>query len=560
MEGPDLMIPAKVLLIAACLLPALPAMSAPGQVEVKTRFTVKYVVEGSVYLDGGREAGLVEGQKLTIRRPDPAAAEGRVIAEIQVVSVASSSAACTIRTSNEAIRTGDEAVLSPSDAEALQKLRMAEESSKYAQVITFTAGDPLEEEVRAAVPKPRLPEINRARGRIGIEYSTVRDLFVPRQTATIGVVFRIDATRLMGTYWNLSGYYRGRLTQQHRDPSQETLTDLLQRTYHLSLTHNNPASRWVAGMGRLYLPWATSLGTVDGGYFGGRLGKRVTVGLFGGSAPDPTSWRYDPNRQLLGSFLNFEGGSFESLRYSTTVGVAAGRIRWRPDREFGFLESSLLYKHSLSLYYNLEMDRLHSADAAGKKEIVPARSYLTFRVQPHRMISFDLNHNYFREIPTFDARLLATGLLDRLLFQGVSAGVRLDLPWQISPYVTVGRSNKTGDVKNAWNQMYGLAVANLFHTGFRADVRYSKFDSAFSSGTYRSLSFSRSARENLRFEIQAGQQNYVSALAAQNNAWWVNLNADWILRRHYFIGGGATFYRGPSQGYTQYQVNFSYGF
>ncbi len=94
----------------------------------------------------------------------------------------------------------------------------------------------------------------------------------------------------------------------------------------------------------------------------------------------------------------------------------------------------------------------------------------------------------------------------------------------------------------------------------RADVRYSNFDSAFSRGTYRSLSLSRSAWENLRFEIQAGQQNYASPLAAQNGAWWVNLNADWILHRHYFIGGGATLYRGSSQGYTQYQINFSYGF
>ena len=554
------MIPAKVLLIAAFLLPALPAVSAPRQVEVKTRFTVKYVAEGAVYLNGGRDAGLAEGQKLTIRRGDAAAAEGRVIAELRVVSVASASAACSILTSKEAVRIGDEAELIPSDAAALQKLRTTEESSKYAQVITFTEGDPLEEEVRAAVPMAPLPEINRVRGRIGIEYNTVRDLIVPRQTFSVGVVFRIDATRIRGTYWNLSGYYRGRLTRQNRDPLQETLTDLLQRTYHLSLTYNNPTSRWVAGMGRFYLPWATSLGTVDGGYFGSRLGKRVTVGLFGGSAPDPTSWRYDRDRQLIGSFLNFEGGNFESLRYSTTVGAAAGRIRWQPDREFGFLESSLLYKQSLSVYYNLEMDRLHSAGEVAKKEIVPARSYLTVRVKPHHMISFDLNHNYFREIPTFDARLLATGLLDKLLFQGVSAGVRLDLPWQISPYVTIGRSKKTGDIKDAWNQMYGLAVGNLFHTGFRADVRYSKFESVFGSGTYRSISLSRSAWESLRFEVQAGQQNYISPLAAQNRARWINFNADWILRRHYFIGGGATLYHGPGQGYVQYLVNFSYGF
>jgi len=559
MEGADLMISARLLLLVACLLAALPALSAPRQVGIQTRFSVKYVAADAVYLNAGRDAGLAEGQKLTVRRTD-AAAGGRVIAELQVVSVASSSAACTIRTSSEAVRIGDEAELSPADTENLRKARLEEESHKYAQVITFTEGDPLEEEVRAAIPKPPLPEINRTRGRIGVEYNTVRDLTVPRQTSSIGIVLRIDATRLRGSYWNLSGYYRGRLTRQERDPSQQTLTDLLQRTYHLSLTYNNPASRWVAGMGRLYLPWATSLGTIDGGYFGPRLGKHVTVGLFGGTSPDPTSWRYDRNRQLFGGYLNVEGGSFESLRYSTTVGAAAGRIRWRADREFGFMESSLLYKHSLSVYYNLEMDRLHAADTAGKQKIVPARSYLTFRVQPHRMISFDLNHNYFREIPTFDTRLLATGLLDKLFFQGLSAGVRLELPGRISPYATIGRSRKTGDANDAWNQMYGLTATNLLRTGLRADVRYSKFASAFGNGIYRSISFSRSASENLRFEVQAGQQHYVSSQAAQNRAWWVNLNADWILRRHYFIGGGATLYHGPGQGYVQYQANFSYGF
>ena len=71
---------------------------------------------------------------------------------------------------------------------------------------------------------------------------------------------------------------------------------------------------------------------------------------------------------------------------------------------------------------------VHNAEGTGRRELVPARSYVTLRYQPHPLITFDLNHNYFSEIPTFDERLLATGLVDKLLFEGPSAGVRLDLP------------------------------------------------------------------------------------------------------------------------------------
>jgi len=542
------------------ILMAIPASAAARQqAGFQTRFGIKYVAEGAVYLNAGRAAGLAEGQKLTVRRNDPQHPEGRAIAEIEVVSVASSSAACQIRTSTEAVQIGDEAQLSADDAEVLRKARAVEESRKYAQVIMFTEGDTLEQEARASVPRPRSPEINRVRGRIGFEYSAIRDSEIYRQTSSLGLILRIDATRILGTYWNLSGYYRGRLSRQS-DSSQETLSDLIQRTYHLHLTYNNPGSHWVAGFGRLYLPWATSLGTMDGGYFGRRLGRRFTLGLFGGSSPDPTSWRYDRDRQLIGSFVNLEGGSFEAFRYSATVGAASGRIRWRPDREFGFLESNFLYKRYLSVYYNAEADILHSADPAQQSGPALSRSFLTVRVQPHRRVSFDINHNYFRDVPTFDARLVGTGLVDRLLFHGLNAGVRLELPYGINPYASFGRSGKTGDTRNSWNQMFGIAVSDIIRTKIRADLRYSKFDSAFGHGRYRSISLTRPFGEGLRFEVQAGQQDFNSPLTAQNNAWWVNSNADWIFSGRYFFGGGFTLYNSPGQGYKQWYLNLGYGF
>ena len=56
------------------------------------------------------------------------------------------------------------------------------------------------------------------------------------------------------------------------------------------------------GVGRLYLPYAPSLSTIDGGYFGYRITSHLTAGVFGGSTPDPTSWSYAPNQRYRRDF------------------------------------------------------------------------------------------------------------------------------------------------------------------------------------------------------------------------------------------------------------------
>jgi hypothetical protein len=152
--------------------------------------------------------------------------------------------------------------------------------------------------------------VNRARGRIGFDYIGVLNHDGSgMRSSNLGMVLRADITRINGTYWNVSGYWRGRFNST--TAGTQTLDDLINRTYHLYTTYDNPNSAWVAGFGRLYLPWATSLDTIDGGYFGRRLKTGVTAGLFLGSTPDPTSYSYAPNREIGGAFVNFEGGSSE---------------------------------------------------------------------------------------------------------------------------------------------------------------------------------------------------------------------------------------------------------
>jgi hypothetical protein len=171
-----------------------------------------------------------------------------------------------------------------------------------------------------------------------------------------------------------------------------------------------------------------------------------------------------------------------------------------------------------------------------------------------------LNHNYFRNIPTFDLRLIGVGLLDRLLFQGLSGGVRLDLPYRIGLYSSLGRNEREGDGRPSWNHMHGLTLANLVGTGIRLDLRHSRFNSLIGAGRYDTLSISRDFGEGFRVELQGGEQLLQSQLTGQQRTHFISSTLDWFIGRHYFLGGGLTIYRGLIQNYDQLSFYLGYRF
>jgi len=533
--------------------------------DIQVAFKVKYVTQGVAYLEGGRSAGLAEGLKLIVKDTDPttgrpvrsADGEAKAIAELHVFAVAETSSATEIHDSTREVKPGDWAFLSGEDTAALVVQRSLSATRKYPVVISFTEDDSLDEEARAEVPRPPLPEVNRSRGRVGFDYTGVTSS--GGSSSNLGLVIRTDITRINGTYWNLSGYWRGRLNAQS-STGQQTLQDLINRTYHLGLTYDNPQSHWVAGFGRLYLPWASSLDTIDGGYFGRRLNHNTIVGTFAGSTPDPTSWSYNPSRRLAGAFLNVEGGSFDDVRYTSTSGMGISTLKWTIDRPFVFFENGISYKRYLSIYHSLQADSPRGNSAVPAPGAGISRSFFTVRFQPHERVDFDFNHTYFRDIPTFDPQLIGTGLLDKYLFQGFSAGVRVEVAKQIWVYTNLGRSNRSGDAKPSLNQMYGLTFGHLPWAGVRADFRYSKFDSSFGGGSYKVLTFSRNFRENFRWEVLAGSQAFASAASKNMSSRFLTGNVEANLGSNYFLQGGYTRNRGGLQNYDQWSFTFGYRF
>jgi AMIN domain len=535
---------------------------------LRTVFKVKYVVEGVAYLDGGRSSGLAESMKLEIKDTALPAQRGatadpkdpRVVAELEVTAIAETSAATDVHGAKRPVKPGDLAYLSSDDSQALVQQRTLSATRQYPVVVAFSAGDPLDEEVRAEIPRPPSPAVNRASGRIGFDYlGTVSHGTAGLTSSNLGLVLRADITRINGTYWNLTGYWRGRLTSQSSS-TQPTLQDLINRTYHLGMFYDNPNSPWVAGFGRLYLPWAPSLETIDGGYFGRRLPRGMTAGIFGGSTPDPTSWDFNIDRRIAGAFINFEGGSYDAFHYTSTSGLGVSAVKWQIDRPFVFFDNSLSYKRYVSIYDSLQ------GDSPRGNPVVPApgpgisRNFFTIRWQAHPRVELDFNQTFFRDIPTFDPALIGTGLLDKYLFQGFSAGARIEVAKQIFVYADLGRSNRTGDTKKSLNQLYGVTFGRLPWLGLRADVHYSRFNSSFADGSYRSLSLSKNLNDNMRLELLLGDQNFISTLTSNNRTRFATTNFETSLGPHYFLQGGFTINRGQSLNYDQWMFTLGYRF
>ena len=555
--------------------PAEPAAGAPTATVIArsddpslhTVFRVKYVADGVAYLEGGRTQGLSEGMKLLVEDANHAAKQGesinaadpKVVAELEVSAVADTSAVTDIHNSKRPVKVGDLAYLSSGDTESLVQQRTLSSTRQYPAVISFTEGDTLDEEARQEIPRPPSPAVNRARGRIG--FDSIETFSHGANTVTssnLGVVFRGDITRIGGTYWNLSGYWRGRITRESA-VAQNTLQETLNRTYHLNMTYDNPNSALVAGFGRLYLPWAPSLDTIDGGYFGVHLSKGTILGAFGGSTPDPSSWDYSPNRVIGGAFVNFEGGDYNAWHYSSTFGGGISMIKWQLDRPFVFLEDAISYKRTIALYESAQLD-----DPSGNSVTISpgpglGRNFTTLRVNPVSRVEIDANYNYFRDVPTFDTTLIGTGLLDKFLFQGFSAGGRVEVLRQIWVSSQLGWSTRSGDAKGSLNQMYGLTFGHVPWVGLRVDAHYSRFNSSFGDGHYEALSLSRQMSDHLRLEALLGQQNFGSTLTAGNRSRFLTGTVETTLGSHYYLQGNFTTNRGDLS-YDQFMVSMGYRF
>lgn len=544
---------------------------SPSPSLFRRQFKVKYISGNTVYIGGGSNSGLRKGMNLDIlggpstSRQDDHATPELIIASARVLGVATSSAITEIDSSDRAVRVGDVAELTPEDAAVADRNVQNQNAPPNLRLPATQSSEPS----TAAVDVPSNSLLSsrkqqpdngmRVAGRIGLDYSTITSTgSTPGTSSQRGISFQSDTTHILGTHWNLQGYWRGRLND-HSQFQEPTIEESLNKTYTMQLYYDNPKSRWVAGIGRLYLPWAVSLDTIDGGYLGYKWGLGMTTGIFAGSTPDINSWHFRPNQRIGGSFVNFQGGSYDHFHISSTTGVGINTVGWKTDRPFAFFETEASYKKAFSINHSLIADTLRGVSTNGFRTPPGiSHSYFTAHYTPSPFVSFDLYHNYFRDVPTATTTILGTGLVDQLLFQGLSGGVHLKPIRNISLYTTAGASQKTGDFHRSLNLMYGGSWSEIARSGIRADFHYSKFDSNFGTGNYKVFSLSRQVTNHAFWNVQVGKQQLLSYFTTNHNSIYVDESLDINVGLRSYLQSGYTYVNGATLNYRQ--MYFSWGF
>jgi hypothetical protein len=571
MEIAAIRIPAFVLLI--CILAGFTSPALRAQNSQQVVFHVLHVEETSVYIDVGGNLGLKEGTTLSLFHAEsiagPAGAEtsaaAKPIAQLKVLIVADSSTVCQIVSSTDEVRIGDAGFfISQAKARRMQDEALIE-AKDHPISIAFADGDPRDDEVRPVEAGRPAPQGAGHTGvRIAVDYDATR---VQGGFKASEVGFQIDSnmTRIAGSNWNFTGYWRSRFRQTYsglNGVQLESLADRIDRTYHIGFYYDSPNSSIVVGIGRLSVPGAPSLPTIDGGYFGEKITHHVTWGVFGGSTPDPADWTYNANQEIAGTFTNIEAGDFSGLHFSGAEGLAFTAVHWRVARQFAFFENTVSWKRYLWFYNSTQVDAARTSPVPGAGSNGTGISFTSssIRVQPLPKLNVGFNHSYFDSLPTFDPNLLGTSLLDKYIFQGLSLDARYELPYRISLFTQVGRSKSIADTKQMWNKMYGISFGQLFNTGFHADFRYAQFDSTFGRGNYRALSVSRNLKESFQFEFLGGSQSLVSASTANTSSHFVTGSVTWSLGPRYFFQTGYTWSRGISMNYQQWNTMFGYRF
>ena len=80
--------------------------------------------------------------------------------------------------------------------------------------------------------------------------------------------------------------------------------------------------------------------------------------------------------------MGVRGGSWEAVKYASTIGLGVSRLSWHPESEFVFFENTLSWKHYFSVYHSLQADQSHPTPLQPLAQGTGvARSFLTVRYE-----------------------------------------------------------------------------------------------------------------------------------------------------------------------------------
>ena len=407
---------------AVALALALASIPAAAQTARRSdQIAVTYRSATSVYVSGGRAAGLAVGDRLNV-------VSGRqTVAELEVAFLAEHSASCRIVSETGTVKTGDRVVMiGPPRAAA-----PAPAPSPSPRAGSATPAEPAPSSASGDYRRRRTNGYGRLTGGLTLGYSGFWDASPSNRDVTeLAVRYDVAARDLAGL--PLEARVRGANRQIDRTGVRGVILsnkDTRDRLYEASLAYAPMKGRVSATAGRLGAHPFVSLGYLDGVLAEVRPTSNIQLGGFAGNTVEMGG---PAGGTKAGGFVRIAPRETR-LHYEVVVSGVRENQAGEVSREYLGLQGQLR-TGELWLYQRAEVDlnRGWRLERAGTStQLTDVRSLLSWRASPTRSVSFsyEQRRNYWtafnRTLPVevFDGRVQQTFRGDIDLARANTAGI-----------------------------------------------------------------------------------------------------------------------------------------
>jgi hypothetical protein len=528
--------------VVGVLLSAVAQTAAAQTAPRGTAIAVTYRSETSVYVSGGRAAGLAVGDRLGVTTGND------TTAELEVVFLAEHSSSCKILRESRPVKVGDRvARLGAARPAPTASASPGPAPSPYPIAIPPEAR-------RAPIP------LVRAAGAASLGWSTFRDASEAGRDAE-------DRTaRYDLSLRDLGGRpLEARVRGNSRDSIRSQVSGLIlperdrrDRLYELSLAWAPAGGRFSAVGGRLGAHPFVSLGYLDGVLAQGSVTPSFHVGGFAGRTADAEALGGFPGGSKYGGFVRFAPAAGRSTYELVVSGVREGSGS-ETSREYvaqeGHLRAGQLWLHER---IEVDLNRGWREERAGTgTQLSDARVLVRWRESPTRSftVSYDRRRNFWSAFN----RALPEDIFDPRVRQDLRADLDLARAGGSGLWVGGSLRLREGEDSGAWAVHGGLRSPRLLSLGSSAEA--SVYRTLTTRGVQATGRLGRDLRDGLRLDASYTFNLYeMAGLDDTRTSQWMRLSGYGQLARGVFLRGDLEYALGDDLKGTRALLETGYRF
>jgi hypothetical protein len=489
--------------LQALLLLSL-VQQASAQVSPVPRTTqVTYLSGSSIYIGAGRLDGIAEGDTVEVIRG------AAPVAALRVLYLSSRQSSCVRLSGVEEIVVGD--------------------SIRYAA--RALPGDTAPAPTYAT--RARRLDGTAIHGRIGARYLAAWESEGDAGFHQPSLDLRLDGARLGGSDLGLVLDLRTRRTTSSRADGSTTV-DGRTRLYQATLRWRQPGEGLRVALGRQYLAAVTSVSLFDGALV--EMGRRhLTIGVFGGTEPEPQDLAFSREVQDLGAYVQWHQAPDQPQVWGISTGVVGSYQDGVTNREFAFLQANVNTR-AWSFYGLQELDYYRPWKVAqGEPSVSLTSTYLSSALRPVGWLALNLAYDSRRSVRLYRDAVSPETRFDDAYRTGWWGGVSLrSRRLRLSGDVRLSDGGAAGSAK-AYGGSFGLDRVTPLHVNLTGRVTAFRSEASHGSIVSGRLGLTPVAAVHLDVTLGVRSEDVPLADPSHRRITWSAIDADVSLARAWYL-------------------------